>query len=364
MLKDHEKLNVTFTYRDRPIIDFLHALYLYGNLEEGIEILKGRGMVLDQEVLEMMDHIDQQLSAFVKHEITTLSYLGIVDFLLIAFVSDYEELETVDHYLILVKKVPIEKLFEYFGGLFLCSYFSGPNDEWETVKHSISKMKQYIEELQGIDPTLQNEVVELFEQPEETKMRVLYAIEQFYKKGYKPFEKHVIEKSQQIKERYMSLLLDNKKQFIEVNLTHASLNGTGPLMYEQYDLYVSYMQQFGYTILANNRLEKANGTISIGCNNIKFHQSKSINANFDKFLKVIADPTRFKIITYVGKKNWYVQALAKELQLTPATIHYHLETLHALDIVTTYKEGNKVMYELNQKVTKQYLVYLNDQIFS
>jgi DNA-binding transcriptional ArsR family regulator len=359
-----KKLNKQLTYRSRPIIDFMHALYIYGNLEEGTELFSNRGMELDKEVLEMMDHIDQSLSAFVKQEINTLSYLGIVDCLLIGLISDYDDLETTEDYFKLMKRISLEEFFHYIGGFFLSSYYSGSNEGWRNVKHSITDMKDYIEALEGIETILQNQMVELFEEPEETKMRVGYAIEQFYKKGYRQFESYVIDKSKQVSADYLKLLGEDPSQFIEINLKHASLNGTPPFKFDQYTVYISYMQQFGYTVLANHSLNNPNGTISIGYKNIEFHKSKSIEANFDKFLKIITDPTRFKIMTYVGKDSWYVQALAKELALTPATIHYHLETLHALDIVNSTKDGNKVMYELNRQVTKQYLDYLNRQVLN
>lgn len=224
-------------------------------------------------------------------------------------------------------------------------------------------MKEFILSTEIIEENLKEQITELFEAPEETKMRIQYILKQFYSKGYKPFEQQIVEKSMNAKHQYINLLEENPKLFLEVNFKKASLNGSTSFKYDRYDVYVSYMQQFGYTIFANNQLENPNGTISIGAKNIDLFKTRNISVNFEKFLKIIADRTRFKIITYVSKDSWYVHALAKELDLSPATIHYHLETLHSLDIVSSIKDGNKVMYTLNEEVTKQYVDFLQKQIF-
>lgn len=352
-------------FTNKPVIDFMHAVYLYGNLDEVLGIFHDRSIGLDKEVLTMMHQMDKSFSGFVKNEIETLSYLGTFDCLLIYYISEHEELITIDQFFQLFQETTVEKLFDYIGWSFLCSYSSSANrGDWLTATTTLQEMKSYIQALDDIvEPKVKDEIIELFEAPEETKMRLGYLFQQFYKKGYKPFEHEIIAQSTAEKERYEKLLQENPDEFFKINLEKPSINGSTSFKYDQYKLYVSYMQQFGYTIFANNRIEKANGTISIGCRNIELHKSKSILANFEKFLKIIADPTRFKIISFVGKDSWYVHALAKELQLTPATIHYHLETLHSLDIVTSFKEGNKVMYKLNTEVTKQYLDYLNRKIF-
>lgn len=364
MLLNEGNLKNQLQYVHKPIIDFMHSLYLFGNLDEGKEVLSQRGIVLDQEVQHIMHSIKKSLSGFVNNEIQTLSYLGTVDCLLIAFVSNYEELYSVEDFFTLYEKVPVEEVFRYIGNSFLMSYYSGSRVQWNKINHSIEEMKEFIKSLDDVDLDLKEKIIELYDDPEETKMRLRYIFKQFYTKGYKLFEKQILEKSKEEQIRYENLLDENPELFIEINLKKPSINGTASMEYDTYKIHISYIQQYGYTVLANNRLPYPNGTISIGCRNIDFYNNKNIVANFDKFLKMIADPTRFKIITYVGQRNWYVNELAKELQLTPATIHYHLETLHTLDMVSSFKDENKVMYRLNKNVTKQYIDYLSTKIFS
>ena len=193
-------------------------------------------------------------------------------------------------------------------------------------------------------------------------MRISYIFKQFYNKGYKQFQGEIAARSQEEGFRYAELLKADPEKFIEINMKDASINGTSLWDGEILDIYVSYIQQLGYTVLSNCNIKGSAGTLSIGCRNIDFFNSKGIITNFERFLKTIADPTRFKIITLVGQGEWYIQALAKELALTPSTIHHHLETLNTLDIVTSYKEGNKVLYKLNTEVAKQYLRLLEEKI--
>ncbi|QNO15052.1 winged helix-turn-helix transcriptional regulator [Alkalicella caledoniensis] len=364
MLLAEEKLKEQLQFVHKPIIDFMHSLYLFGNFDEGRDVLGQRGIALDQEVQHILQSIKNNLSGFVNNEIQTLSDLGTADCLLISFVSNYEELHSVEDFFEIYEKASSEEILRYIGTSFLISYYSGSMNRWNKDNHSIEKMKEFLKRLDGVEPDLKEKIVDLYNDPQETKMRLGYMFKQFYTKGYKGFEKEILEKSKAEQVRYENLINENPALFIEINLKKPSINGTVPMEYDKYNIYVSYIQQYGYTVLANNRLPNANGTISIGCRNIDFYNNKNIVTNFDRFLKTIADPTRFKIITYVGKRNWYVNELAKELKLTPATIHYHLETLHSIDMVTSFKEENKVMYKLNTTVTKQYIDYLSTKIFN
>ena len=45
--------------------------------------------------------------------------------------------------------------------------------------------------------------------------------------------------------------------------------------------------------------------------------------------KALADETRLKILNALNEKEMYVELLAERLQLTPATVSFHLKKLSA-----------------------------------
>ena len=51
--------------------------------------------------------------------------------------------------------------------------------------------------------------------------------------------------------------------------------------------------------------------------------------------KALADETRLKILNALNEKEMYVELLAERLQLTPATVSFHMKKLLAAGLVET-----------------------------
>lgn len=69
-------------------------------------------------------------------------------------------------------------------------------------------------------------------------------------------------------------------------------------------------------------------------------------------LKALGDPTRLKIIRVLLKKEMYLKELAEKLNLTPATVSHHINTMLKSDLIfiTIGDEDNRrVYYEVNRK---------------
>lgn len=78
----------------------------------------------------------------------------------------------------------------------------------------------------------------------------------------------------------------------------------------------------------------------------RFNDTQLIND-----LKALGDATRLKIIHLLGNQKMYVQELANELELTPATISHHINTLLRSELITITLDTEKpktIYYELNK----------------
>lgn len=64
--------------------------------------------------------------------------------------------------------------------------------------------------------------------------------------------------------------------------------------------------------------------------------------------KALADETRLKIVNALSEKEMYVELLAERLQLTPATVSFHMKKLSAAGLVETRREQYYTMYSLRQ----------------
>ena len=65
--------------------------------------------------------------------------------------------------------------------------------------------------------------------------------------------------------------------------------------------------------------------------------------------KALADETRLKIINALNEKEMYVELLAERLQLTPATVSFHMKKLLAAGLVETHREQYYTMYSLRKE---------------
>lgn len=68
-------------------------------------------------------------------------------------------------------------------------------------------------------------------------------------------------------------------------------------------------------------------------------------------LKALGDETRLKIINKVAERPMYIQQLAEELDLTPATISHHINLLlrsQLINLIVEADKAKKIFYEVNR----------------
>lgn len=66
--------------------------------------------------------------------------------------------------------------------------------------------------------------------------------------------------------------------------------------------------------------------------------------------KALADKSRLQILKSLAMEDMYVERLAQRLDLTPATISFHLKKLSQAGAVSSYKSQYYTMYTLNREV--------------
>jgi DNA-binding transcriptional ArsR family regulator len=72
--------------------------------------------------------------------------------------------------------------------------------------------------------------------------------------------------------------------------------------------------------------------------------------NAIKLFKCLADKSRMQILKSLMLEDMYVERLAERLNLTPATISFHLKKLEEAGAVTSYKDQYYMMYSLCRNV--------------
>ncbi len=80
-------------------------------------------------------------------------------------------------------------------------------------------------------------------------------------------------------------------------------------------------------------------------------------------LKLLADETRLEILNILLKEDSYVEKIACELSLTPATICYHLKKMELAGVVNCSRSQFYIIYSLNRDVFDKplYKLIKNDE---
>ena len=69
-----------------------------------------------------------------------------------------------------------------------------------------------------------------------------------------------------------------------------------------------------------------------------------------ELLKLLADETRLEILNILLKEDSYVEKIACELSLTPATICYHLKKMESAGVVNCSRSQFYIIYSLNRAI--------------
>ena len=69
-----------------------------------------------------------------------------------------------------------------------------------------------------------------------------------------------------------------------------------------------------------------------------------------KLFKCLSDRSRLQILKSLAREDMYVERLAERLDLTPATISFHLKKLAEAGAVTSYRSQYYNMYSLKREV--------------
>ena len=69
-----------------------------------------------------------------------------------------------------------------------------------------------------------------------------------------------------------------------------------------------------------------------------------------ELLKLLADETRLEILNLLLREDSYVEKIACELSLTPATICYHLKKMESAGVVNCSRSQFYMIYSLNREI--------------
>lgn len=345
---------INIKFHKRPIYQFAEWVN-YKYFDHRNEFFSTFHITLDEKLIKYTNLLDENISTFLKNELNFFNEAKVLQVIFYAYIDDYD-ISTLDDYFDVFEKSSLETLFNYLGGCFLGQSLISDNKGWDDVKHDLTLMRNYIKNIEELSEEDKRVILDLYDSPEETKMRIKYLLTKL-SKIYSTFEDEISAIIDKEEKKYIELYKSDKAKFIEINWfnrldIHLESNLT-------LNLCVSYFSVIGLRV---NTLTTNNIWAYVGYKNIEAYKYRHIENHFEKFLKLIGDKTRQKILFLLSERPWYTHELAKELNLAASTINYHLQNFVIIDIVSFKEIDNKCYYILNKENAKLFIDLLNSKL--
>ena len=162
--------------------------------------------------------------------------------------------------------------------------------------------------------------------------------------------------------------IDNFISYLQSIDLNAKLNEVLKFNMFKNDKYVITVSIFYYNQLFLNK-ENDYLYVYLGYLVYVLNDIKELNNYEDKrilsILKIISEPSRFKIIMLLKNREMYVREIAKEVGLTSATLVHHLEILlseNLIEIVENNNDKKRIFYKVNTSTINHFIKILGETL--
>lgn len=350
---DYIQFKSKLNFVNRPIFEFcgtfvsvLEDLYELNENDPKVKELK-----MEQPLfVEVIEAVKSSISPYLKREIEDFSFSRtILQGVLKAFLFDYPEINTFNAFLKKYDSYSNAELFNFIGGCFLNEHSQSNCEDWGTVLHDMDLMQEYIKNIEEVSDEIKDKILTLYKYPEETKMRIRHIICHIHT-AYKPYESQIVEQAKKQQKRYSNLMEIDFDYFS--NVLRLSEINNAICSNDKLYFYISYMYPICFYCKEydDNTAFLLNGFL---CD--QYYAAKIENNSLATFLKILADDMCLKIIFLYSQKPYYVQELARELNIPPAELRMYNNKLQDANLLLYDYEGKRRHYYLNKEQARKYI---------
>ncbi|HAK47046.1 MAG TPA: hypothetical protein DCO79_14160, partial [Spirochaeta sp.] len=237
-----------------------------------------------------------------------------------------------------------QELIERFGSLqsenlperVYDSYATGLT--FDSVKNDPDRIIKSIEKAGGTtrkkEPSF---FLEFVRNPGTMQKRLTGMMDEFYTTAVQPFEDDVRQMmEEQIAREQMLLDADPGRFFMDFFRTTYSEIESEP------EIFISYYNEIDVIQLDDPQ--------SIIYGKSRGQLKDAVDIPLEQIYSLLADESRRQILQKLCRKPWFIRELADELELTSATVSYHMSRLYTLDLVSNQQGERKRTYYTADKV--------------
>lgn len=333
--------NEKITFKVHLPMEFLYSLYAVGTEKHFYKMIKDFNLEPNDEIIEAVKSLKSGLSSYMKQELNYFFELPGIGYIIYQYILGHEDITDLPTLLQAFRRYEPNDLVVRVVKSVSKSNFPDENTaEYEDLKNNLDAMMEIVKHTEFQDPDRQERVMESLRNPEETKQRLSFFLEQFYQRCFRLIEEKLQGILESQKEKYQKLYRSNPKKFVEQYLNVNPKEGAAPIVCISFFKYISW---HNYSLDENDSRD----WFVMGVYSDLLYQENLCYERYSNFFNTLSDPNRIAILKMLSEKPCYGQELAEKLDITPATVSYHMTFLQRAGVITVQKSDNRSYYSMN-----------------
>lgn len=216
------------------------------------------------------------------------------------------------------------------------------------IMKSQENLDAYMQEHMYVSEEEKEKILEVYCYPNDTKDRFIRLLERYYE-VYKEKMDYFYQKTVVVNEKLKRICeKDPEKFFNEYLQRDYNLLADSPRVL----LIACFFIEVGTLISIDEEWQKP-AYVIYGCNICERVSRERQQEKRKLFFKILSEEKRIELIKRLAKRPYYIYELGKELNLTSATVSYHVGMLVDIGIVRLEKDGHRFYYELKKDKLKE-----------
>jgi len=198
-------------------------------------------------------------------------------------------------------------------------------------------------------------IIDILKDPTILEESVYHSIRTLYESFYEEKVTPKLDTINEVLERHQKLLNDHQDDFIKV-LTNNKLDPS-EINSKEMDPMLTYFSPYNLFISISHKKYVYSYNLESAVEDI------DPQAIIQPLLKFLSDPKRYQMIQMLSQKKWYANELAKEFNITAATMSYHINKLYGLGIIHFEQgEQNKLYIELDKNRLQELMTQMQNDL--
>lgn len=328
-------------------MELIGSLFRYANDAEMTKQFKGLGHAPSQEICKWISIVKDNISEHLDSEVKTLFYESYLNITFIQQIVINHNLSTLPELIPILIKSTAE---DYIKNAYAFLQLEDNADE--------KRIKAMILDIH--DKKTASIIYELIKNPVETVERLTAVVRKFYDLFFEPFQIQI--------EKIIAERIDYFSNLYNEDHTNFFTKIIGMEMPEvdadvEIRIIVSHYNEACLT--CQKYPEQKLYLLTMGYQIEDILSETAVKKKQTQIFKILSDEKRLKILKLTCKKRYYGNELAKELNISTATVSYHMSKLFELGIMNLEDgEFNRIYYKANIEKLKTLLENVYNDIIS